>query len=93
MNTLSMWAATHAPLMFPLDAVAPPGADKIQTVVNWLSWIGNTLAIVGIIIVAITMFFQNKRGEGGESGSRLGWVMAGLILLGAASGIATALTS
>ncbi|WP_270973910.1 TrbC/VirB2 family protein [Trueperella pyogenes] len=75
-----------------VDPAQPPGTEGIQTIIGWVAWIATALGVVGIIIVGITMFFQNRRGEGGEAAGKLGWVLAGLVLITAASAIVGALT-
>lgn len=75
-----------------INPAQPPGTGNIQTIIGWVAWIGTTLGVVGIIVVGITMFFQNRRGESGEAAGRLGWVLGGLILITAASAIVGALT-
>ena len=75
-----------------VDPAQPPGTGGIQTIIGWLAWIATALGVVGIIIVGVTMFFQNRRGEGGEAAGKLGWVLAGLVLITAASAIVGALT-
>lgn len=74
------------------DPAQPPGTEGIQTIIGWVAWVATALGVVGIIGVGITMFFQNRRGEGGEAAGKLGWVLAGLVLVTAASAIVGALT-
>ncbi|MET7074244.1 hypothetical protein ABZS16_04475 [Trueperella pyogenes] len=70
----------------------PPGTEKVLTVINWAAWVGTALGVLGIIIVGITMLFHNRRGEGGDAAGKLGWVLAGLILISSASTIVGVLT-
>jgi len=64
----------------------PPGSGDVVMIVNWVAWLGVTAAIVGVIICAIMMVLaaSGRHGGGGEHMSRLGWVLGGLILMGAA---------
>lgn len=71
--------------------IAPPGADKIDLITNWVMWIAYALGIVAVIIAGGVMMFQNRRGEGSEAAARLGWVAAGLIVIGSAAAIVKAL--
>jgi hypothetical protein len=70
--------------------VVPPQAQGLLTVLNWASGIGLVLGVLGVIIVGIGMVIQLRRGEGGESIGKLGWVLAGCIIITGASGIVTA---
>ncbi|HYU86450.1 MAG TPA: TrbC/VirB2 family protein [Kribbellaceae bacterium] len=80
------------PLLAPLNnPVAPePIRQNVEKVVNWVTWIGMMVCILGIIIAGSMMAIGQRRGEGGEHASRLGWVIAGCIVIGAASGIVNA---
>jgi hypothetical protein len=49
------------------------------------------VCVLGIIIAGTMMAIGQRRGEGGEHASRLGWVIAGCIVIGAASGLVGAL--
>jgi hypothetical protein len=51
---------------------------------------GLVLGVLGVIIVGIGMVIQLRRGEGGESIAKLGWVLAGCIIITGASGIVRA---
>lgn len=75
-----------------VDPTQPPGTGGIQTIIGWVAWVATALGVVGIIVVGITMLFQNRRGEGGEAAGKLGWVLAGLVVITAASAIVGALT-
>jgi predicted metal-binding membrane protein len=70
---------------------APPGSGQIQKVVNWLTWIAMMICTMGVIIAGAMMAIGQRRGEGGEHAARLGWVLAGCIAIGAASGLVNAL--
>jgi type IV secretory pathway VirB2 component (pilin) len=45
------------------------------------------VCVIGIVVAGAMMAVGQRRGEGGEHASRLGWVIAGCIVIGAASGI------
>jgi type IV secretory pathway VirB2 component (pilin) len=85
--------AKLVPLLIPIDdpvnnTPTAPNAVKgnVETVVNWVTWIGMMVCVLGIIIAGTMMAIGQRRGEGGEHASRLGWVIAGCIVIGAASG-------
>lgn len=79
------------PLVIPNPTpVVPPEARGLLTVLNWASGIGLVLGVLGVIIVGIGMVIQLRRGEGGESIGKLGWVLAGCIIITGSSGIVRA---
>jgi hypothetical protein len=70
--------------------VVPAEAGGLLTVLNWASGIGLVLGVLGVIIVGIGMVIQLRRGEGGESIAKLGWVLLGCIIITGAAGIVRA---
>jgi hypothetical protein len=87
MNSFSALAASVIPTPTP---TVPEQAKGLLTVLNWASGIGLVLGVLGVIIVGIGMVIQLRRGEGGESIGKLGWVLAGCIIITGASGIVRA---
>ena len=87
MNSFSALAASVIPNPTP---VVPAQAGGLLTILNWASGIGLVLGVLGVIIVGIGMVIQLRRGEGGESIGKLGWVLAGCIIITGASGIVRA---
>ncbi|MGP4033724.1 hypothetical protein [Pseudarthrobacter sp. 1C304] len=87
MNSFSALAASVIPNPTP---VVPEQAKGLLTILNWASGIGLVLGVLGVIIVGIGMVIQLRRGEGGESIGKLGWVLAGCIIITGASGIVRA---
>ncbi|MET3937140.1 hypothetical protein [Arthrobacter sp. D5-1] len=87
MNSFSALAASVIPNPTP---VVPAEAGGLLTVLNWASGIGLVLGVLGVIIVGIGMVIQLRRGEGGESIAKLGWVLMGCIIITGSSGIVRA---
>ena len=87
MNSFSAFAASVIPNPTP---TVPEQAKGLLTVLNWASGIGLVLGVLGVIIVGIGMVIQLRRGEGGESIGKLGWVLAVCIIITGASGIVRA---
>jgi hypothetical protein len=87
MNSFSALAASVIPTPTP---TVPEQAKGLLTVLNWASGIGLVLGVLGVIIVGIGMVIQLRRGEGGESIGKLGWVLAGCIIITGASGVVRA---
>lgn len=72
---------------------APPGAEKLTTLLQWAAYLGYAVCVLGVIIAAGGMVLQHRRGPGGgvEAGAGLGWVLAGSLLIGSASALVTAM--
>ncbi|MFI5735952.1 conjugal transfer protein TrbC [Kribbella sp. NPDC051587] len=71
--------------MLPLGGQRPPGAEKLDLVIDWVRWIAFTICVLGILIAGAMMAVGQRRGEGGEHAARLGWVLAACIVIGSAS--------
>ena len=90
MNLLAAANSTGLDVLAVLDpgeGVAPPGSEGLVTIVNWVAWVAVALCVVGVIVAGIGMLFAGRRGEGGEQASKLGWVLAGSIVIGGASAL------
>ncbi|MFC5382132.1 hypothetical protein [Aquipuribacter nitratireducens] len=70
---------------------APPGSAQFLTILNWVSWGALVICVAGVIFAGIAMIISSRRGEGGEHIGKLGTVLAGCVVVGAASGFVTAL--
>lgn len=75
----------------PGQGEAPPGAGKLLTLLRWAAWIALGVCVLGVIACGAMMAISHRRGDGGEHAGRLGMVLAGCILIGAASGLVGAL--
>ena len=71
----------------PGQGSQPPGTEGFQTILKWAAWIGLAVCVLGVIIAGASMAVSSRRGEGGEHMSKLGWVLGGCIIIGAASGL------
>jgi hypothetical protein len=87
MNSITAITTSVIPNPTP---VVPAEAGGLLTVLNWASGIGLVLGVLGVIIVGIGMVIQLRRGEGGESIAKLGWVLLGCIIITGAAGIVRA---
>lgn len=74
-------------------AAAPPGeaGANLTEILGWATWIAMGVCVLGVVIAGGTMAVAHRGGGGGESASRLGWVAAGCVVVGSASGIVNAL--
>lgn len=78
-------------LILPMADLPPDVKTKVQTLVDWVTAIAISLCILGVIIAGAMMAIGQRRGEGGEHAARLGWVLAGCIVIGTASAFVNAL--
>jgi type IV secretory pathway VirB2 component (pilin) len=74
---------SEAPSLLPLNGGGqrPPGADKLDLVIDWVRWIAFSVCVLGILIAGAMMAVGQRRGEGGEHAARLGWVLAACIVI------------
>jgi Type IV secretion system pilin len=84
-------ATVMADVPDPGAGEAPPGSEGFLKILRWAAWIAFGVCVLGVIVAGATMAIQSRRGEGGEHMSRLGWVLAGCIIIGSASALVGAL--
>ncbi|MGH3848048.1 MAG: hypothetical protein ACRDS0_42585 [Pseudonocardiaceae bacterium] len=81
-------AAVLAQVPNPGGGVAPPGAEKIKLVIQWVAWLFFASCVAGIFYAGGQMVYDHSRGMGGGEGtSRLIKVLLGAIMGASASGI------
>ena len=69
----------------------PPGAEKLQLLVSWITWIATVLCGIGFVVIGTRLTLSVRRGETGEHVARLGAAAAGVVIVGAAVHIVDAL--
>lgn len=69
----------------------PPGGAGLERILDWAAWIALGVGVLGFLIAGSMMTISARRGEGGEHASRLGWVMAGCVVVSSSSAIVNAL--
>lgn len=69
----------------------PPGGEKLTTIISWVAWGATAICVMGVIVCGARMAISHRHGSGGEHASALGWVLAGCVLVGTASGLVGAL--
>ncbi len=88
LTTIAAEVATVLPVQIPNPApVAPPGADKFIQVMAWAKWVALAIAVIGLIGAGAMMTINSRRGEGSEHAGKIGAVLAGVIVIGAAGAI------
>jgi hypothetical protein len=60
----------------------------MATAKMWCTIIAAGMAVIALIIIGIGMFFQHRRGDGGETLKSLGWWIGGAVTVAAAAGLA-----
>jgi hypothetical protein len=75
----------------PGQGVAPPGAEGIVTIVQWVAWTVLAVCVLGVLLVGARMAVAHRRGEGAEHAVSLAYVLGGAVLVGSASGLIAAL--
>jgi hypothetical protein len=77
----------------PGEGTAPPGSDKLTTLVGYVAWGVFALCVVGVLVAAGRMALAHHRGGGGgEQATSLGWVLVACVVAGSASALVGALS-
>lgn len=88
LDTVSQSLAMAPTFIEDVDTQAPPGLETgFTTVLAWAKWIALTICVLGLIIAGALMAIQSRRGEGGEHMSKIGMVLAGVIIISAATSL------
>lgn len=75
-----------------IDAGAtPPGVSGVETALNYVVWVGLVVAILSLVALAALMAVRVRRGEGFMAVGRLGTVLTGVVMIGAASSLVAAI--
>ena len=69
----------------------PPGAEKLQLVIDWATWIATALCGLGFVLIGTSLALSIRRGDTGEHVARLGAAAAGVVVVGVSSRIVDAL--
>jgi hypothetical protein len=69
----------------------PEGLEEFEELLGWIMWVATALCVVGVIGSGIAMAIAKSRGDGGEVIARLGWALAGAIVVGSAAQLVNAL--
>lgn len=92
MNLVQLAVAGHHTLMSmpilevpnPGAGTAPPGFGKFTTMMGWSKWVALGALVVALMVQGATMGFGARRGDGGEHGKAIGYVLVGVMVVSAA---------
>ncbi|MDO5752453.1 TrbC/VirB2 family protein [Arthrobacter sp.] len=65
-----------------------PVTDGLDTIRNWVQIIGGSIAVIGLMMLFIGLFFAHKHGHGQEFMGKAGWWLVGAMGFGLAAVIA-----
>ena len=86
-------ALTLAVVPDPGTGSAPPGSEGFISILEWVKWVALGICVVGLMVAGATMAIQSRRGEGGEHLGKLGMVLAGVVVISAATSLITFLVT
>ena len=78
----------------PKQGVAPPGAAKLTTILQWVAWGVFAVCVGGVLISAAKLAHAHNQGYGGASQhtTSLVWTLVACVIAGSASAIVAALS-
>jgi hypothetical protein len=62
--------------------------DGLDTIKSWVQIIGGSIAVIGLMMLFIGLFFAHKHGHGQEFMGKAGWWLVGAMGFGLAAVIA-----
>jgi hypothetical protein len=74
----------------PGNGEAPPGSEKIITILKWGKWLFTAAAVIGGLIIAVKMVLSHQRGDDAQVG-RLGIFLAACVFAGVVPNLVDAL--
>jgi hypothetical protein len=92
MQALTHVAAAVAEVPDPGNGVPPSKeiSEKILMLLQWVAYFATAACVAGILVTAARMAIAHRRGDD-TNVAALGWVLGACVLIGAASGIVSAL--
>ncbi|GAB91613.1 hypothetical protein [Gordonia rhizosphera] len=75
-----------------VNPTAPPGSDKLLTIISWAGWLGMVAAVVALIAAGAKFGFDRHQGTAtNESAVRVAWTCAGCVVMAMAGGLVGAI--
>lgn len=75
----------------PGGGSAPPGSEGFIKILKWAFYIASGICVLGVIAAGGMMAVAIGHGNSGQHVARLGWALAGAIVIGVASALVGAL--
>lgn len=88
MNLTSKLTQISTTVMAEAKPLPSDVQDGLDTVLSWVKIIGGSLAVLGLMILFIGLFFANQTGRGQDFMGKVGWWLTGAIGLGLAAVLA-----
>lgn len=71
----------------PGDPEAPPGFDRVEDIMGWVKWGCLGLLVVAMMIAGARVGFGGRHGDGNEHAGRVGSILIGVMIVGAAGAL------
>ena len=78
----------------PGQGSAPPGSDKLLTILRWAAWGTFAVCVAGVLLSGGRLAISHNQGYGGGNQHAMGLVMSliGAVIAGSAASIVTVLS-
>ena len=78
----------------PGQGIAPPGSDKLLTILQWTAWGVFALCVAGVLISAAKLAHSHNQGYGGanQHTTSLVWTLVATVVAGSAAALVGALS-
>lgn len=77
----------------PGNGTAPPGFQKITTIMGWGKWIALGILVMALIFAGVRLGIAGRRGDGGEHAAGVGWALGGVLVVSGAFTLVTFLAA
>lgn len=88
MNIITRATVIAGNLSAEAKPLPPAVTDGLDTIRNWVQTVGGSIAVIGLMMLFIGLFFAHKHGHGQEFMSKVGWWLVGAMGFGLAAAIA-----
>jgi hypothetical protein len=87
MPTLLITLTDLATLPEVAAGTPPPGAEKLQLIVDWVTWIATLCCCLAFVGIGTSLALSVRRGDIGEHVARLGAAAVGVVIVGVSAQI------